>query len=199
MKPVPKPLVTTASPRTTTKATTSALSEVERVVDARETTPRRVLAVSREHEDRSEPTANERDVVRGDAARGHADTVVGAPQPAPGERDGDDDRGEIEPEKDAPRPHPRVGVCVPARAGAMKLGMFCEVRFISSPTEAIILPSTAIMQEQDNDYVLIETTKGKYVRRKVESESISLDKVLIKKGIGEGENVVIKGGIYLNI
>jgi len=83
-------------------------------------------------------------------------------------------------------------------ARELKLGMFCEVRFISSPKKAIILPSTAIMQEQDNDYVLIEETKGKYVRRKVESESISFDRVLITEGLGEGENVVIKGGIYLN-
>jgi cobalt-zinc-cadmium efflux system membrane fusion protein len=81
----------------------------------------------------------------------------------------------------------------------LKLGMFCEVHFLSSPTKAIILPSTAIMQEQDNDYVLIEETKGKYVRRKVESESISIDNVLITKGIIDGENVVIKGGIYLNM
>jgi cobalt-zinc-cadmium efflux system membrane fusion protein len=81
----------------------------------------------------------------------------------------------------------------------LKLGMFCEVHFLSSPTKAIILPSTAIMQEQDNDYVLIEETKGKYIRRMVESESASLNNVLITRGLIEGENVVIKGGIYLNM
>ena len=81
----------------------------------------------------------------------------------------------------------------------LKLGMFCEVRFTSSPIKAIILPSTAIMQEEDSDYVLIEVTKGKYVRRKVESESVSPDKVLITAGLAEGENVVIEGGIYLNM
>jgi cobalt-zinc-cadmium efflux system membrane fusion protein len=81
----------------------------------------------------------------------------------------------------------------------LKLGMFCEVHFISSPMKAMILPSTAILQEQDNDYVLIEEIKGKYVRRKVESESASPGNVLITKGIVEGENVVIKGGIYLNM
>jgi cobalt-zinc-cadmium efflux system membrane fusion protein len=81
----------------------------------------------------------------------------------------------------------------------LKLGMFCEVLFISPPVKAIILPSTAIMQEQDNDYVLIEETRGKYIRRKVESESVSPDKVIITKGLEEGENVVIEGGIYLNI
>ncbi|MDR0573944.1 MAG: efflux RND transporter periplasmic adaptor subunit [Tannerella sp.] len=80
----------------------------------------------------------------------------------------------------------------------LKIGMFCEVRFLSSPTKAIILPSTAVMQEQDNDYVLIEISKGNYIRRKVETESVHLDSVRVISGISEGENVVVKGGIYLN-
>jgi cobalt-zinc-cadmium efflux system membrane fusion protein len=82
----------------------------------------------------------------------------------------------------------------------LKLGMFCEVHFLSSPSKAILLPSTAVMQEQDNDYVLVETAKGNYVRRKVETESIHTpDSIRVVSGVGEGENVVIKGGIYLNM
>jgi cobalt-zinc-cadmium efflux system membrane fusion protein len=54
------------------------------------------------------------------------------------------------------------------------------------------------MQEQDNDYVLIETAKHTFVRRKVESETAGADKVHIISGITEGENVVVKGGIFLN-
>jgi cobalt-zinc-cadmium efflux system membrane fusion protein len=81
----------------------------------------------------------------------------------------------------------------------LKLGMFCEVHFLSSPSKAIILPSTAVMQEPDNDYVLIETAKGEYVRRKVETESAHPESVRIASGVTEGENVVIKGGIYLNM
>ena len=53
----------------------------------------------------------------------------------------------------------------------LKLGMFCEVHFLSSPTKAIILPATAVVQEQDNNYVLVEIAKGKFVRRKVETET----------------------------
>lgn len=79
----------------------------------------------------------------------------------------------------------------------LKLGMFCEVHFLSSPAKAIILPSTAIMQEQDNDYVLIKTSKNRYIRRKVETETVNLDSVRIISGIDEGENVVTKGGISL--
>lgn len=81
----------------------------------------------------------------------------------------------------------------------LKLGMFCDVCFISSPTKEFILPSTAILKEQDNDYVLIEESKGKYYRRIVESETINSEKVLVKKGISEGDNVVIRGGFYLNM
>ena len=79
----------------------------------------------------------------------------------------------------------------------LKLGMFCEAHFLSSTTKSIILPSTAIMQEQNNDYVLVEVAKGKFVRRKVETESIHKREVRIISGITEGENVVVEGGIYL--
>jgi cobalt-zinc-cadmium efflux system membrane fusion protein len=79
----------------------------------------------------------------------------------------------------------------------LKLGMFCEAHFLSSPTKAIILPATAIMQEQGNDYVIVEIANVKFIRRRVEAESIYKDKVRIVSGIVEGENVVVNGGIYL--
>lgn len=81
----------------------------------------------------------------------------------------------------------------------LKLGMFCEVHFLASPTKAIILPATAIMQEQENDYVLIEVMKGRFVRRRVETETVNMDSVRIVGGITENDNVVTKGGIYLNM
>jgi cobalt-zinc-cadmium efflux system membrane fusion protein len=80
----------------------------------------------------------------------------------------------------------------------LKPGMFCEVHFLSAPVRAIVLPSTAVMQEQDSDYVLVEAAAGMYVRRKVETESIDMNRVRIISGISEGENVVTEGGIFLN-
>jgi cobalt-zinc-cadmium efflux system membrane fusion protein len=79
----------------------------------------------------------------------------------------------------------------------LKFGMFCEVHFLSSPTKAVILPATAIMQEQDNDFVFVETAKGKFLRRKVVTETLRRSEVRIISGITEGEHVVIEGGIYL--
>ena len=80
---------------------------------------------------------------------------------------------------------------------ALKLGMFCEVHFLSAPTKAIILPSTAIMQELDYDFVLKEVAKGKFVRCKVETESLRENTVRIISGITAGEQIVMEGGIYL--
>ncbi|MDR1880025.1 MAG: efflux RND transporter periplasmic adaptor subunit [Tannerellaceae bacterium] len=81
----------------------------------------------------------------------------------------------------------------------LKLGMFCEVHSLSSPVKALLLPSTAVMQEGDDGYVLIEVAKGKYLRRKVEAESVGQENVRITGGLGEDEVVVVKGGIYLNM
>jgi cobalt-zinc-cadmium efflux system membrane fusion protein len=81
----------------------------------------------------------------------------------------------------------------------LKLGMFCETHFLSSPTKAVILPATAIMQEQNNGYVFVEISKGKFVRRKVETESFKRNQVRIINGVSEGENIVIEGGILINI
>jgi len=79
----------------------------------------------------------------------------------------------------------------------LKLGMFCEVHFLSAPIQAIVLSSNAVMQEQENDYVWVEIAKGTFVRRKVKTESVHKGEVRIVSGITEGENVVIEGGIYL--
>jgi cobalt-zinc-cadmium efflux system membrane fusion protein len=81
----------------------------------------------------------------------------------------------------------------------LKLGMFCDVRFLGLPSKAIILPATSIMQDENSDYVLVEISEGKYIRRKVVTESVKPDSVLITSGISEAENIVIKGGIYLNV
>jgi cobalt-zinc-cadmium efflux system membrane fusion protein len=81
----------------------------------------------------------------------------------------------------------------------LKLGMFCEVHFLSSPSKAILLPSTAIMQEQENDYVWVEAAKAKFIRRKVETETAGTDSVRVISGMSGEEQVVTRGGIYLNI
>ena len=82
---------------------------------------------------------------------------------------------------------------------SMKPFMFGTVHFYNTVSGAVILPSTAVMQEQDSDYVLVEIDNGKFIRRKVVTESVDLENVRIVSGLNEGENVIVKGGIFLNM
>ena len=82
---------------------------------------------------------------------------------------------------------------------SMKPFMYGTVHFYSAVSQAILLPSTAIMQEQESDYVLVEIAKGKYTRRKVKTETVDTEIVRVVSGLTEGENVVVTGGIYLNM
>ena len=80
----------------------------------------------------------------------------------------------------------------------LKLGMFCDVHFLSAPERCIVLPATAIMQQQDNDCVFVEISKGVFVLRRVTTVSaVCSNDVRIINGISEGENVVVKGSFYL--
>ena len=80
----------------------------------------------------------------------------------------------------------------------LKLGMFCETHFLSTPVKAVVLPTSAIMQAEDHDCVFVQTEKGKFVRRSVvTSECIHKDEIHIVSGISDGEKVVVKGGMHL--
>ena len=76
--------------------------------------------------------------------------------------------------------------------------MFCEVHFQSSPAKAIVLPSTAIMQQGGDDYVFVELTPGRYLRRRVKTETADSSRTRILEGLNEGERVVTEGGIFID-
>ena len=82
---------------------------------------------------------------------------------------------------------------------SMKPFMYGTVHFYSTVSQAIFLPSTAIMQEQESDYVLVEVANGKFMRRKVKTETVDTETVRVISGLTEGEKVVVTGGIYLNM
>jgi cobalt-zinc-cadmium efflux system membrane fusion protein len=79
----------------------------------------------------------------------------------------------------------------------LKLGMFCDVHFLAVPEKAIIVPQTAVMQEQESDCVLVEKSPGRFERRKVKTASAGVNTRIIS-GLSAGEKIVTEGGIYLN-
>ena len=79
----------------------------------------------------------------------------------------------------------------------LKPGMYVTVRFIDTPEPTILIPSQAVLQLNDNQFVFVQVGKDKYQRRKIETEGTSNGKVVVKSGLKSGEIIVSGGGIFL--
>lgn len=79
----------------------------------------------------------------------------------------------------------------------LKPGMFAGVHFINQPQPSILVPSTSLLQKEDETYVFVKAGKEKYVRRKVKTATASPSESLITDGLKTGDEIVSEGGIYL--
>lgn len=82
----------------------------------------------------------------------------------------------------------------------LKHGMSVSVRFTSEPHQKIVVPSTAVFQEERMSYVFVATPEDcVYLRRKVNVGDAADDNsmICIESGLSVGETIVAEGGIYL--
>lgn len=79
----------------------------------------------------------------------------------------------------------------------LKPGMFASVHFACAPKESIVIPSTAILQNEDEAFVYVEQHKGTYVRRKVKAVTANGQETLITSGLNPGDVIITQGAIYL--
>lgn len=80
---------------------------------------------------------------------------------------------------------------------SLKPGMYATVNFQGASTKALVVPTKAIVQMNEHQFVFVQVSPNKYVRRKVEIMAIEKEKAIIKSGILLGEKVLSEGGIYL--
>ncbi|MCL8000981.1 efflux RND transporter periplasmic adaptor subunit, partial [Brucella sp. 21LCYQ03] len=79
----------------------------------------------------------------------------------------------------------------------LKPGMYATVHYKDVPIQSIIIPSKAIFQQEENQYVFVQIEKNKYQKRKVETADTTDSNVVILSGLENGEIIVNDGGIYL--
>ena len=75
--------------------------------------------------------------------------------------------------------------------------MFVTANFQHHHKNAIILPSTAILQQDDRSYVFVQTGKKQFVKRQVVVASDGEKNQVVKSGLSSNERIVFEGGIYL--
>lgn len=79
----------------------------------------------------------------------------------------------------------------------LKPGMFASVHFKCAPRKSIVVPSTALLQNEDEAFVFVQNGKDKYTRRPVEAVTANGLEVQITAGLEAGDVIVSQGAIYL--
>ncbi|MCE4065946.1 efflux RND transporter periplasmic adaptor subunit [Chryseobacterium gleum] len=79
----------------------------------------------------------------------------------------------------------------------LKPGMFATVNFSTAPEKAVMIPVTALMQQDSSQYVWVKTGKNQFIKRYVATGETDQKTVRITEGLTPGEIIMSEGGIYM--
>ncbi len=79
----------------------------------------------------------------------------------------------------------------------LKPGMYATVNFSTAPEKAVMIPVTAVMQQDDSQYVWVKTGKNQFTRRSVTTGETDQKTIRITSGLQPGETIITQGGIYM--
>jgi membrane fusion protein, heavy metal efflux system len=79
----------------------------------------------------------------------------------------------------------------------LKPGMFVTVNSYHAENASIIIPATAVLQEDDYSFTYEQVAPGTFVMRKVKVSSVDPKTLLVTSGLKHGQKIVAEGGIYL--
>ena len=79
----------------------------------------------------------------------------------------------------------------------MKPEMYGTVKLSDKATEAIRVPTSAVLQEEENNYVLVSLGNHRYRKQKVTAGTTEDGKTLILSGLKDGDEIISTGAFYL--
>ncbi|MEG0789587.1 MAG: efflux RND transporter periplasmic adaptor subunit [Alistipes sp.] len=83
------------------------------------------------------------------------------------------------------------------REGKMKPFMYGTVMLTDAKTEAILIPTAAILQQEESNYVLVEVAPLTFKKVEIEVASTTDDRSVVTSGLKAGDEIVVKGAFYL--
>ncbi len=81
---------------------------------------------------------------------------------------------------------------------ALKPNMFATVTLLAAPRSRVLLPSSALLMNNDRTTVFVAVAPWTFERRTIDTDLEEGTTVAIRSGINAGDQVVVKGGILLN-
>jgi cobalt-zinc-cadmium efflux system membrane fusion protein len=92
----------------------------------------------------------------------------------------------------------KIRIAFANRDYALKPNMFATV-ILAGPSHAqVVLPSSALLMNNDRTSVFVAVAPWTFERRTVDPQMEEGPSVIIRAGVAAGEQVVVKGGILLN-
>lgn len=79
----------------------------------------------------------------------------------------------------------------------LKPGMYATVNFSTTPEKTVMIPITALMQQDNAQYVWVKTGKNQFIKRSVTTGETDQKTVRITSGLKPGETIMTEGGIYM--
>jgi len=79
----------------------------------------------------------------------------------------------------------------------LKPGMYATVNFSTIPEKTVMIPVTALMQQDNSQYVWVKTGRSQYTKRSVTTGETDQKTVRIISGLKPGETIMTEGGIYM--
>jgi cobalt-zinc-cadmium efflux system membrane fusion protein len=92
----------------------------------------------------------------------------------------------------------KLRIALPNGDVALKPNMFATVTLAGTAAARVVLPSSALLMNNDRTSVFVATAPWTFERRTVEPQLEEGAEVAIRAGLAGGEQVVVSGGILLN-
>ncbi|MGP0060223.1 MAG: efflux RND transporter periplasmic adaptor subunit [Beijerinckiaceae bacterium] len=80
----------------------------------------------------------------------------------------------------------------------LKPNMFATVSFLPPRVESLLVPASALLMNNDNTSVFVETKPWTFVRRTITPGADIESQVEVLGGLSAGERIVVRGGVLLN-
>ncbi|MFA5324663.1 MAG: efflux RND transporter periplasmic adaptor subunit [Bacteroidales bacterium] len=79
----------------------------------------------------------------------------------------------------------------------LKPNMYGTVHISKAPTSVIIVPDSAILQQNENKYVLVKISNNRFCKVLVETAEADVNNSVVLSGIKRGDEIISEGAFYL--
>ncbi|MCE5344995.1 MAG: efflux RND transporter periplasmic adaptor subunit [Bacteroidales bacterium] len=79
----------------------------------------------------------------------------------------------------------------------LKPGMFSSVNFIHKTDDAIVIPESAVLQEENSCYLFVSKGNNVFIKKRVLTTSNGDKTCVVNSGVVSGDVIVAEGGVYL--